>query len=295
VSVIELKNNIGSLRATRGHLAAPIGLLAGSGRFPILFAEAARRQGLCVACVGIQYEVPEELRSLCASFQVVGVAKLGRMIRAFRRERVQRIVMAGKVTKNVIYTPWRVLQLCPDLRTLQWWYRRERADNRDDSILLSLIAEFQRDGMTFASALDFCPELLVKQGILTRREPTSAERRDIEFGWSLAKEMGRLDVGQSVAVKERAALAVEAIEGTDRCIERAGQLCRSGGWTLVKVAKPQQDMRFDVPTIGVATIENLHKARAKVLAIEAARTILLDQPEVVALADRYGLAIVALA
>ena len=134
----------------------------------------------------------------------------------------------------------------------------------------------------------------MKDGILTRRAPTSAEQKDIEFGWDLAKEMGRLDVGQSVAIKEKAALAVEAIEGTDRCIERAGQLCKAGGWTLVKVAKPQQDMRFDVPTIGVTTIENLHKARARVLAIEAGGTILLDQPEVVALADRYGLCIVAI-
>ena len=181
-----------------------------------------------VACVGIRYEASEELRSLCDSFELVGVAKLGRMIRAFKRAGTKRIVMAGKVTKNVIYTPWRILQLCPDLRTIQWWYRRTRADNRDDSILLSLIGEFERDGMTFASALDFCPELLVKEGILTRRAPTPSEQKDIEFGWALAKEMGRLDVGQSVAVKELATLAVEAIEGTDRCIERAGQFCRVG-------------------------------------------------------------------
>jgi UDP-2,3-diacylglucosamine hydrolase len=272
----------------------PIGLIAGSGRFPILFAEAARKQGLSVACVGIRYEASEELRNLCASYQLVGVAKLGRMIRAFRREGASQIVMAGKVTKSVIYTPWRMLQLCPDLRTIQWWYRRTRADNRDDSLLLSLIAEFEMDGMTFASALDFCPELLVKEGIHTRRAPTASEQKDIEFGWALAKEMGRLDVGQSVAVKEKAALAVEAIEGTDRCIERAGQLCRAGGWSLVKVAKPQQDMRFDVPTIGVTTIENLHKAGAKVLAIEADKTILLDESDVIARADRYGLSIVAM-
>ncbi len=174
------------------------------------------------------------------------------------------------------------------------WYRTCRADKRDDTILLSVIAEFERDGMTFASALDYCPELLVKHGILTRRAPSAAERQDIEFGWTLAKEMGRLDVGQSVAVKERAALAVEAIEGTDRCIERAGQFCKAGGWTLVKVAKPQQDMRFDVPTVGTSTIENLHKAGARVLAIEADKTIVIDQPEVVALADRYGLTIIAL-
>jgi DUF1009 family protein len=130
--------------------------------------------------------------------------------------------------------------------------------------------------------------------VLTRRRPSVSELKDVEFGWMLAKEMGRLDVGQSVAVKESAAVAVEAIEGTDRCIERAGQLCRAGGWTLVKVAKPQQDMRFDVPTIGLTTIENLHKAGAKVLAIEAGKTIVIDQHEVVALADRYGLSIVAL-
>jgi UDP-2,3-diacylglucosamine hydrolase len=272
----------------------PIGLLAGSGRFPILFAEAARRQGLPVACVGIRYEASEELRALCASFEVVGVSKLGGLIRAFKRRGVKRIVMAGKVTKNVMYTPWRIVRLLPDWRMLHMWYRTCRADKRDDSILLSVIAEFARDGMAFASALDYCPELLVKRGILTRRRPTAAELKDVEFGWGLAKEMGRLDVGQSVAVKERAALAVEAIEGTDRCIERAGQLCRSGGWTLVKVAKPQQDMRFDVPTIGTATIETLHRAGARVLAIEAGKTIVVDQADVVALADRYGLSIVAL-
>ena len=271
-----------------------IGLLAGSGRFPILFAEAANRQGLQVACVGVRYEASDELRDLCTSYQTIGVSKLGAMIRAFRRQGVRQIVMAGKVTKNVMYTPWRFVQLWPDYRMIHMWYRTCRADKRDDSILLSVIAEFERDGMAFASALDYCPELLVKEGILTKRGPNAAELKDIEFGWGLAKEMGRLDVGQSVAVKEQAALAIEAIEGTDRCIERAGGLCRAGGWTLVKVAKPQQDMRFDVPTIGVTTIENLHKARARILAIEAGKTIVIDQNEVVELANRYGLTIVAL-
>jgi DUF1009 family protein len=271
-----------------------VGLLAGSGRFPILFAEAAQRQGLKVACVGIKYEAPAELRDLCTTFELAGIAKLGRMIRLFARQNVRHIVMAGKVTKNVMYTPWRFVQLWPDYRMLRMWYFRNRKDNKDDSILLGVIAEFERDGMSFASALDYCPELLVNEGLLTRRAPTQPERGDIEFGWHLAKEMGRLDVGQSVAVKEKAALAVEAIEGTDRCIERAGQLCRAGGWTLVKVAKPQQDMRFDVPTIGISTIENLHRAGARVLAIEASKTIVIDQSEVIELADRYGLAIVAL-
>lgn len=270
----------------------PIGLLAGSGRFPILFAEAARRQGIPIVCVGIRHEASDELRALCDAFEVVSVSKLGRMIRSFKKMGAERIVMAGKVTKNVMYTPFRMIQLMPDWRMMHMWYRTIN-DKRDDSILLGVIAEFARDKMTFDSALDYCPELLVKSGTLTRRRPSAAELRDVAFGWQLAKEMGRLDVGQSVAVKEEAALAVEAIEGTDRCIERAGALCKAGGWTLVKVAKPNQDMRFDVPTIGLNTIENLKKAGARTLAIEAGKTIVVDQPQVIALADRYGLAIVA--
>ncbi len=276
-----------------GQAEGRIGLLAGSGRFPILFAEAAKRQGLKVACVGIKYEAPPILAELCDSFEVVGVSRLGGMIRSFKRRGAGRIVMAGKVTKSVMYTPGRFLQLWPDFRMARFWYRN-LSDKRDDSILLGVIAEFERDGMGFASALDYCPELLVTQGVLTRRRPSAAELKDVAFGWELAKEMGRLDVGQSVAIKESAAVAVEAIEGTDRCIERAGQLCKAGGWTLVKVAKPQQDMRFDVPTIGVTTVENLHKAGAKVLAIEAGKTIVIDQPAVVQLADRYGMTIVAM-
>lgn len=274
--------------------APPIGLLAGSGRFPILFAEAMRRQGRPVATVGIRYEASDELIGLSQRFEHVGLTKLGRMIRTFQRWGVHEVVMAGKVTKSVMYTPMRIVRLMPDFRMLRMWYGRLRHDKKDDSILLGVIAEFERDGLVFTSALDYCPELLVKHGVLTRRRPTAAELKDVAFGWTMAKEMGRLDVGQSVAVKELATIAVEAIEGTDRCIERAGQLCRSGGWTLVKVAKPQQDMRFDVPTIGMITIQNLHKAGARVLAIEAGMTIVVDQPEVVALADRLGLCIVAL-
>ncbi|WP_435020996.1 LpxI family protein [Tundrisphaera sp. TA3] len=295
MSLLSLKRPRGRGALSSTAADRTIGLLAGSGRFPILFAEAARRQGLKVACVGVRHEAPAVLADLCDSYEEVGVSKLGGMIRSFRRRGVGKVVMAGKITKAVMYTPWRMVQLTPDLRMMHMWYRTLREDKRDDSILLGVIAEFARDGIGFASALDYCPELLVTQGTLTRRKPSAAELKDIDFGWGLAKEMGRLDVGQSVAVKERAALAIEAIEGTDRCIERAGLLCRAGGWTLVKVAKPQQDMRFDVPTIGVATVENLHKAGGRVLAIEADKTIVIDQPDVVALADRLGLVIVALA
>jgi DUF1009 family protein len=274
-------------------LDLPIGLLAGSGRFPILFAEKARRLGLVVTCVGIRGEAAPELASQVDRFYWAGLAKLGRMIRLFKRERVQCIVMAGKIHKVALHTPWRLLRYLPDWRGLRFVYSRRRPDNRDDSLLLGIIEEFAADGLAFASALDLCPELLVGSGLLTRRPPNRSEEADIAFGWEMAKEMGRLDVGQSVAVKERAVLAVEAIEGTDRAIARAGDLCRSGGFVVVKVAKPQQDRRFDVPTVGGSTIETMHRAGGRVLAIEAGKTIIIDQEETVALANHYGITIVA--
>jgi UDP-2,3-diacylglucosamine hydrolase len=277
----------------RSTSAPPIGLLAGSGRFPILFAEKARQLGLPVVCVGIADEAAPELVPLVDRFYWAGLARLGRMIRCFKREGVKSIVMAGKIQKVKMNTPFRFLRHLPDWRMIWAWCCLPRKDNKDDTILLGLIAEFKKDGMAFASALDFCPELLVKPGILTKRKPTAAEEADIAFGWELAKRMGDLDVGQSVAVRERAVLAVEAIEGTDQAILRAGKLCPRGGIVVVKVAKPQQDMRFDVPTIGCGTMESMRQAGARLLAIEADKTIIIDQEQTVALADRYGIAIVA--
>ncbi len=165
---------------------------------------------------------------------------------------------------------------------------------QDDSLLGAIVDSFHRAGITMRPATDFAPELLVKHACLTRRRPTAAQQLDIEFGWHLAREMGRLDVGQSVAVKARSPLAIEAIEGTDACIRRAGLLCQAGGFTVVKVAKPQQDMRFDVPTIGLGTLETLADAGGAVLAIEAGRTIIIDEPKVVQFADARKLVVVAL-
>jgi UDP-2,3-diacylglucosamine hydrolase len=282
-----------AIPASPSSVATRIGLLAGSGRFPIYVAEKARGAGIPMVCVGIRHEAAPELALLVERFYWTGVAQLGRMIRCFKRERVDKVMMAGKITKAVMHTPWRYLQLLPDWRMIRYWYFRKRPDNRDDSMLLGLIDEFAADGLRIESALDLCPELLVDAGILTRRKPSAAENRDIAFGWELAKEMGRLDVGQSVAVKEQAVLAVEAIEGTDRAIARAGELCRAGGFVVVKVAKPQQDMRFDVPTVGISTIETMNRAGARILAIEANKTILIDHADTIALANRYGIGIVA--
>jgi UDP-2,3-diacylglucosamine hydrolase len=270
-----------------------IGLLAGAGRFPIAFAKKARSVGRSVVCVGIKHAADPELIGLVDRFYWTGVARMGRMIRCFKKENVQSVVMAGKVQKTLMHTRWWLFRLWPDWRTVRYVLGRVRKDNKDDSMLLGLIDEFASDGLRFESALDLCPELLVRPGVLTHRKPTAKEEEDIAFGWELAKEMGRLDVGQSVAVKLRSALAVEAIEGTDRAIARAGELCPAGGFVVVKVAKPQQDMRFDVPTVGCTTVESLHKAGGSVLAIEAGKTILIDAEETIALANRFGLSVVA--
>lgn len=272
---------------------APIGLLAGSGRFPILFAEKAKELGYPVVCVGIAGEATDDLVPLVDHFHWAGLAKLGRMIRCFRNAGVKQIVMAGKIQKVKMNASFRIFRFIPDWRGLCFMFFRGRKNNKDDSMLLGIMAEFEKDGMTFASALDFCPELLMKAGLLTKRGLSASEETDIQFGWELAKEMGRLDVGQSVAVRERAVLAIEAIEGTDQAILRAGQLCPRGGIVVVKVAKPQQDRRFDVPTIGCDTIESMRQAGARVLAVEAEQTIVIDQEKTVALADKYGITIIA--
>jgi len=277
---------------------ARIGLIAGWGRFPVVVAEALKAQGCLVHCVGLLNHADPLLRGICDSFLASGPGRMGAHIRYFRQRGITQATMAGKVFKHkLLFGRFGWLSLVPDLCTLRAFFPHFvlRRKNRNDDALLSAVVEtFAKQGIAMLPATDFAPELLVQAGQLTRRGPTAAQRQDIEFGWKLAKEMGRLDIGQSVAVQGRAIIAVEAVEGTDACIRRAGELCPQGGFTVVKVAKPQQDMRFDVPTIGVGTIESLIAAGAGVLAIEAGRTIVVDRSEAVALADRHGLVIVAL-
>jgi DUF1009 family protein len=270
-------------------------LLAGWGRFPIVFAEKARDLGIRVVCVGIRGMADRaHLEPIVHRFYWTRLASINRPIRCFKKEGVRRWTMAGKVHKISIFRPFRWLTMLPDWRMIRFWFSRRRRSNSDDNITLGIIAEFVKDGLKCASALELCPELLVKPGILTKRKPTATEERDIALGWEMAKEMGRLDIGQSVMVRERVVLAVEAIEGTDRAIQRAGELCHSRGFVVVKVAKPQQDMRFDVPTVGVSTIEMMKQAGGKVLAVEAGKTIFLDQTQTINLADRYGITVAAL-
>ena len=277
--------------------AGPVGLIAGWGDLPILVAEALKRQGRRVCCVALNDHADPRLEQICDETQWTGVAKVGHAIRILKRHGVREATMAGKVFKVRLFERGAWKKFWPDWRAVRiFWshFVTMKQDRKDDTLLLAIVRTFDEDGITLQPATDFAPELLVKFGQLTRLKPSANQLKDVEFGWQLAKEMGRLDVGQSVAVKGRACLAVEAIEGTDECIRRAGQLCPTGGFTVVKLAKPQQDMRFDVPTIGVKTLESMVAAGGKMLAVEADRTILVREREFIEFADRHQLIVIAL-
>jgi DUF1009 family protein len=275
-----------------------VGLVAGWGRYPLVVARALRAAGYQVYCLGVKDHADEAaLRDVVDDFVWIGLAKVGRAIRYFQRHGVTQAVMAGKIHKVELYQPRMWIKHLPDwtgLRTFYPHFVLARRDRRDDTLLGAIVEAFRQRGVMFGPATDYAPELLVTEGCFTNQAPTAAQRKDIALGWEVAKEMGRLDVGQSVIVKDRAVLSIEAIEGTDACIRRAGELCPVGGFTVVKVAKPRQDMRFDVPTIGMGTLEAMVAAGAKVLAVEAGKTILVDQRQAVEFANRHHLVIVAL-
>lgn len=275
-----------------------IGILAAWGRLPVLVAEELRRQGYHVSCLGVVGHADPHLKEICNDFQWIGWGSLGGAIRYFRRMGVNQATMVGKFQKVALYQPnlwWRHLPDWTGIKTFWHFFVTKQRDHKDDSLLGTLAGAFADHGITFHPATDYAPELLVKPGKIAGRPPSASQQNDIVFGWEIAREMGRLDIGQSICVKDRGVLAVEAIEGTDACIHRAGQLCQAGGFTIVKVAKPQQDMRFDVPTVGVRTLRTMVAAGAKVLAIEAGRTILLDDEEFRAYAAEHKLSVVALA
>jgi DUF1009 family protein len=274
-----------------------IGILAGWGRFPVAVAEAVRRRGGRTAILSIRDHADAALEPLADVHGHVGVAQLGGAIDFFRRHGVTRATMAGKIHKTKLFGRHAWIHHLPDWQALMtFWphFISRRRDNRDDSLLAAIASAFDAAGVTMCPATDFAPELLADEGVLAGRPLSAGEQADVTFGWQLAKELGRLDIGQTVVVKNRAPLALEAIEGTDECIRRAGRLCSSGGMVVVKVAKPRQDLRFDMPTIGRGTLESLRAAGATVLAIEAGRTILVDPDDLAEFARRSGITIVSL-
>jgi DUF1009 family protein len=267
-----------------------LGLIAGGGRLPFLVAAGAKRAGLRVICVGLAVSVDRNLADEVDVFYRVAIARPGGWIRRLRKHHVTRTIMVGRVSKERLFTPWRIAQYLPDWRAFRIYYWRLRGKNtQPDSLLCAVADELASGGIVLENSIMYCKEHLATTGVMTGTHVRPSVESDIEFGWNIVKKLGELDIGQAIAVKEKEVIAVEAIEGTAAMIERAGRLCRSGGWTLIKVSKPQQDMRFDVPCVGPDTIRSLAQNGGRYLVVEADKTIIIDKPETIKLADELGI------
>jgi UDP-2,3-diacylglucosamine hydrolase len=264
-----------------------IGLIAGNGRFPIIFADNARKLGLHVTAVAHEGETEPELERHVDRIHWVKIGQLNKLINAFKDDGVRQAVMLGGIKKTHVYSAVR-----PDFRALALATRL--ALLKDDDILREIAAELEREGITICESTFGLEGILVEEGPLTSRQPTKKEWNDIRYGWDVAQEIGRLDIGQCVVIRDRVVVAVEAVEGTDGAIRRGGELAKEGA-VVVKRSKPQQDLRFDLPAIGPRTIEVMASVKAAVLAVEAGRTVMLDRELLLSKASEAGIAVVGIA
>lgn len=264
-----------------------IGLIAGNGRFPIIFADNAKKLGYRVSAVAHEGETEPELERHVDRIHWIKIGQLNKLIRALKEDGVREAVMLGGIKKTHVFTTVR-----PDFRTLALATRL--ALWKDDDILRELAAELEKEGIRIRESTFGLKDILIEEGVLTRRKPTKKEWEDIRYGWQVAHDIGRLDIGQCVVVKDRVVVAVEAVEGTDGAIKRGGELAKDGA-VVVKRSKPQQDLRFDLPAVGPRTIDVMTSVRASVLALEARKTVFLDRDLTLARADDAGIAIVGIA
>ena len=264
-----------------------IGLLAGVGRLPVEFARAARGMGVHVIAIGMLPEVDPELAQSVPRYEQIHIAKLDRIFKVLKRENVKQVTLLGKINKELVYAHREL----PDFRVLKIFARLKNFS--DDTVTLALVEELAAEGITVLDQTELLRPLMPESGLLSKRGPTNQELADMRFGLKMAKSIGGLDIGQTVVVKNRAVIAVEAIEGTDACIRRGGQLGR-GGVTVAKSAKPKQDLRFDVPGVGPDTVDSMIAAGATALVIEAGRTLLVDRELTVEKANQHGISIVSM-
>jgi DUF1009 family protein len=264
----------------------PIALIAGNGRFPFLAAAGARRAGRRVVALAIREEAAAELASEVDEIHWLSLGQLGTAIEIMHRAGVKEAVMAGQVKHRQIFSG-----IVPDLKLVGLLARL--AFKNTDSLIGAVADALAREGVTLLPSTAFLAEDLAQTGPMTRRAPTKDERRDIEYGERVARTLAGMDLGQTAVVKDRAAVALEAMEGTDETIRRAGRIAGPGA-TVVKVSKPRQDMRFDVPVAGTGTLEAMREAGARVLAIDAGRTLLIDRRDFLSRAEDAGIAVLGL-
>lgn len=263
-----------------------IALIAGSKSFPIFLAKAARANGIEVVAVAINSETEKEIEAAADKVYWLSLGDGKGLIEILRKENIRYAIMAGKITKATIIRE--SLRLDEEAKKLIG----RVMDRKDDTLLSAVAGRLKEEGVELMDSTTFMKAMLPSKGVLTKRRPDKGEQEDIDFGFKIAKELGRLDIGQAVCVKKKAVIALEAIEGTDEMIKRAARLAGKG-IVVVKTSKPNQDMRFDVPVVGPATIESLKNTGASVLAVEADKVLVLEKDEVVKKADKAGLCIVA--
>ncbi|MHB8987196.1 MAG: LpxI family protein [Desulfobulbia bacterium] len=261
-----------------------IGIIAGGGQFPKLFAEAAKKAGREVVIVAHQGESWPELETVADRFCWVKLGQLGRIISFFREHGVTETVFLGAITKTKIFK-----DVWPDLKGLTLWNKIDI--RQDDAILRAVAGVLEQEGIHVLESTLYLKDLLFPKGVLTKKKPTAEQMEDIRFGWQTARAIGALDIGQCVVVRDRTVLAVEAIEGTDAAITRGGALGKEKV-VVVKVKKPKQDFRFDLPAIGVKTIETMASVKGAVLAVETGQSLLFDREAVIEAANRAGIVVV---
>jgi len=267
---------------------ATLGLVAGTGNLPAELAVSARRSGWRVVAVGLHGLADPALAAHVDALEWAHVADFDRLFEVLRAAGAQDVVLAGKVPKTFLWEHPDLVR--PDVRALREFAALR--DRKDDSLLGAVVRVIETEGLRVRSQLELAPDLCAPARVLGQVRPSAEQEQDIAFGWPVAKALGALDVGQSVVVQGKAVLALEAVEGTDRAIERGASLAERGrGVVVVKVAKPKQDLRFDVPTIGLATLRTLAKGGGGALAVEAGLTLVLERAELVAEADAAGIAL----
>jgi DUF1009 family protein len=267
-----------------GNKFETIGIIAGGGQLPLLFAKAASNAGLQVIAAAHENETNPELANQVNKLEWIKLGQLGKIIKFFKQENVAQTVMAGSITKTNIFKDIR-----PDLKGLGLWNKINI--KQDDAILRAVAEGLAKEGIEVVASTRYLPELLFPKGVLTRKKPSKAQQDDIRFGWQMARAVGELDIGQCIVVRNQTVLAVEAIEGTDATIKRGGMLGKEKA-VVIKLRKPNQDIRFDQPAVGITTIETMAEAKAAVLAVEANHALLFDREQVMQLANNSGIIVV---
>jgi DUF1009 family protein len=262
------------------------GLIAGNGKFPFLVLEAARSQGIDMVVAAIKEETFPEIEQHAKTVHWMSLGQLGKLIKTFKSEGVNQAVMAGQVKHKQIFS-----SIIPDLKMIQ--LLASLASKNTDSLIGAVARVLEDEGIRLIDSTLFLGPLLPEPGVLTKRAPSEEERHDLDYAYKLARELGKLDVGQSVAVTDGACVALEAMEGTDAVMERAASLVNGRPLRMVKLARPNQDLRFDVPVIGLGTIQSMVRLRVSALAIEARKTLMIDREELIRVADANGVAIIA--